>query len=92
MWADWTLQEDPAVVGQASERACRAPLQASIYEPPTYHTTPYLTVTLPDPSPLQELRDLLTIRGHEESVWALANRKPAPRKADWVELAASQLA
>jgi hypothetical protein len=40
---------------------------------------------------LQELRDLLTSRGHESSVWALANRKPAPRKADWVELAATQL-
>lgn len=42
--------------------------------------------------PPQELRDRLTSAGHEGAVWDLANRKPAPKKADWVELARSVLA
>ncbi|KAJ9506005.1 hypothetical protein QJQ45_016718 [Haematococcus lacustris] len=38
---------------------------------------------------IQELRDTLTEAGHETAVWQLANRKPAPKKADWVQLAVS---
>jgi hypothetical protein len=35
----------------------------------------------------QEIRDTLTTRGHEAEVWELANKRPAPKKADWLELA-----
>lgn len=43
-------------------------------------------------SHLQRLRDVLTGAGHEEAVWQLVNRKPAPKKHDWVELARSLMA
>ncbi|KAG2488736.1 hypothetical protein HYH03_012735 [Edaphochlamys debaryana] len=35
---------------------------------------------------VQEIKDALTQGGFTEEVWALAVRKPAPKKADWVEL------
>ncbi|KXZ50367.1 hypothetical protein GPECTOR_16g540 [Gonium pectorale] len=35
---------------------------------------------------VQEIKDALTQAGYTDEVWALTNRKPAPKKADWVEL------
>ncbi|PNH10976.1 Interferon-induced guanylate-binding protein 1 [Tetrabaena socialis] len=35
---------------------------------------------------VQEIKDALTQAGLTEEVWTLTNRKPAPKKADWVDL------
>ncbi|GLC35099.1 hypothetical protein PLESTM_000279400 [Pleodorina starrii] len=35
---------------------------------------------------VQEIKDLLTQAGYHDDVWDLTNRKPAPKKADWVAL------
>ncbi|GFR45088.1 hypothetical protein Agub_g6464 [Astrephomene gubernaculifera] len=35
---------------------------------------------------VQEIKDALVEAGLSDDVWALANRKPAPKKADWVDL------
>lgn len=35
---------------------------------------------------VQEIKDALTQAGYAEDVWALSTRKPAPKKAEWVEL------
>ncbi|PNW76463.1 hypothetical protein CHLRE_11g467610v5 [Chlamydomonas reinhardtii] len=35
---------------------------------------------------VQEIKDALTQAGFMDEVWALTNRKPAPKKADWVDL------
>ena len=35
---------------------------------------------------LQEIKDQLTQRGAEEAVFDLQNRKPGPKKMDWVQL------
>lgn len=36
---------------------------------------------------IQEIRDSLTMDGYEAAVWELANRRPAPKRADWLDLA-----
>jgi len=36
---------------------------------------------------IKELQELLVGGAHEGEVWKLTNRKPAPKKGDWVELA-----
>lgn len=36
---------------------------------------------------VMEVKDWLMQRGHTEAVWALQGRRPATKRADWVDLA-----
>ncbi|KAF5843640.1 guanylate-binding protein [Dunaliella salina] len=38
---------------------------------------------------ISEIKDQLTQLGHEEAVWALQSKRPAPKRSEWVELARS---
>lgn len=40
---------------------------------------------------VNEIRDWLTSAGHEQEVWGYANRKPPPKKPEWVDLMCSKL-
>ncbi|GLI70685.1 hypothetical protein VaNZ11_015625 [Volvox africanus] len=39
---------------------------------------------------IQEIKDALTQAGYQDEVWALANRRPAAKKADWIAMLQSR--
>jgi len=46
------------------------------------HTWPHSST----PGPFQEMKSWLTSKGFEDAVFEANNRRPAPKKSDWMQL------